>query len=272
MHTEKLTREHVEDPALRLAEQNTILRCIVGSAAFGLETEESGSDRDEMGVVVETPEQALGLGGFEQIIRRTAEQRDGQGARSKAGDLDLVLYGLRKFLRLALGGNPTILTLLFVPDSHTVKVTMLGRELRNLAPAIVSRKAGGAFLGYLVAQRMRLTGERGQKDVKRPELVAKYGHDTKYATHALRLGFQGIELMRTGTMTLPMPEPERSYLLGVRRGEVSLQEVLTKSGELERELRDLGDGGSPLPPLPNQPLVEEWLVDTIQYVWQGGVL
>lgn len=260
------------DKALALAEENTILRCIVGSSAFGLETEESGSDRDEMGVCLETPEQAIGLTGFEQVIRRTAEERDGVGARSKAGDLDLVIYGARKFLRLALGGNPTILTLLFVPDSHTVKVTMLGQELRDLAPALVSRKAGSAFLGYLTAQRMRLTGERGQKDVKRPELVAKYGFDVKYASHVLRLGIQGIELMRTGRLTLPMPEPERTMLRGVRSGHCSLQEVLSESGKLERELSDLYHDGSPLPALPDEERVNEWLVDTLQYAWKGGVL
>ena len=32
------------------------------------------------------------------------------------GDLDLVAYSLRKYVRLALKGHPTIVLLLFVPD------------------------------------------------------------------------------------------------------------------------------------------------------------
>ena len=39
-----------------------------------------------------------------------------EGARSGAGDLDLVIYSLRKWARLAAQGNPTVLLLLFVPD------------------------------------------------------------------------------------------------------------------------------------------------------------
>jgi hypothetical protein len=36
-----------------------------------------------------------------------------------------------------------------------------------------------------------------------------------------------------------MREPERSYLLDVRRGKISEQECLTRAGELERELAEL---------------------------------
>jgi len=48
-----------------------------------------------------------------------------------------------------------------------------------------------------------------------------YGFDTKYAMHMLRLGFQGVELLTTGRLSLPMREPERSYLLDVRRGRLA---------------------------------------------------
>jgi len=73
-----------------------------------------------------------------------------------------------------------------------------GAELRALTPAIVSRRVQGPFLGYLQAQQQRLTGERGQKRIHRPELEEMYEFDTKYAMHMLRLGFQGVELLTTG--------------------------------------------------------------------------
>jgi hypothetical protein len=123
-------------------------------------------------------------------------------------------------------GNPTILLLLFTPDDQLVHRAPLGAELRALAPAIVSRRVQAPFLGYLQAQKQRLIGERGQKRIHRPELEAMYGFDTKYAMHMLRLGFQGVELLTTGALSLPMSEPERSFLLDVRRGKVSEQECL----------------------------------------------
>src|SRR5215813_2778951 len=108
----------------------------------------------------------------------------------------------------------------------------VGAELRAITPSIVSRRLLDPFLGYLQAQKQRLTGERGQKRIHRPELEEMYGFDTKYAMHMLRLGFQGVELLTTGRLSLPMREPARSFLLDVRRGKVGEQECLTRAGEL----------------------------------------
>jgi hypothetical protein len=119
-------------------------------------------------------------------------QRNGQGSRTlrvRLGTLDLVIYSLHKFLRLALKGNPQIVEMFFLKSY--VKVDPMGLKLQELAPYIVSRSCGNAYLGYMNAQLQRLLGERGQKGVNRPELVEKYGYDTKYAMHIVRLGLQG---------------------------------------------------------------------------------
>jgi len=44
----------------------------------------------------------------------------GLANRSGAGDLDVVIYSARKWCRLALAGNPTVLLALFVPDDEVV--------------------------------------------------------------------------------------------------------------------------------------------------------
>lgn len=250
------------------AERCTILRGLVGSTAHGLNVNDGIEDRDEMGICVEPFEAAMGLPApFEQFIYRTAAEREGRhDARSTAGDLDLTIFSLRKWLRLALKGNPTVMLLLFSPEEDLVSCDALGAELRTLAPAIVSRRVQGPFLGYLQAQKQRLTGERGQKRIHRPELEQMYGFDTKYAMHMLRLGFQGVELLTTGRLSLPMPEPARSFLLDVRRGKVSEQECLTRAGELERELTDLATT-SPLPDEPDERRVETWMLEAYRSRW-----
>lgn len=237
-----------------------VLQGLVGSTVYGLNVGDGIDDRDEMGVCVEPISMAMGLTGFEQYIYRTAVERTGDhNTKSQAGDLDLVVYSLRKYVRLALKGNPSILALLFVPDDSLVKINDVGYALRELVPQLISRKAGGAFLGYLQAQKQRLLGERGQMRSNRPELVEKYGFNTKYAMHMLRLGYQGVELLTTGRLTIPTPEPQRTELLGLRRGEMPLQEALTRAGELECELKDLL-GHSSLPELPDKEFVEKWMV------------
>jgi hypothetical protein len=158
--------------------------------------------------------------------------------------------------------------LLFTPEDQLVFCDELGAELRALTPSIVSRRVQGPFLGYLQAQKQRLTGERGQKRIHRPELEEMYGFDTKYAMHMLRLGFQGVELLTAGRLSLPMPEPARSFLLNVRRGKVSEQECLTRAGELEQELTDLA-ASSPLPDELDEARLEAWVLDAYRRRWAG---
>lgn len=251
-----------------MAEENTILRVPAGSTLHGLHVPGT-DDRDEVGICIETIDAVLGFSEFEQYIYRTAAEREGKhDAPSQAGDLDLTIFSLRKFLRLAMQGNPQILQCLFVPPSLCLVRNGLGAKLQELAPLIVSRQAGARYLGYLEAQRQRLLGERGQKKVNRPQLEAKFGFDTKYAMHILRLGFQGVELMSTGKLTLPMREEDRAFTYATRCGDVPLQEALTKAGELERQIKDLLHDG-PIPALPAREEIEAWMVEHYWEWWKG---
>lgn len=246
-----------------------ILRATVGSTIHGLAVPGS-DDLDQMGIAVEkNPRMVMGLGQpFEQFIHRDAAQREGKhDARSQPGDLDLTVYGLRKYLRLALKGNPTVLIPLFVNDPEIVDDT--GRVLQGLAPMIVSRRAVRAFLGYLTAQKQRLLGERGQKRINRPELVEKYGYDTKYAMHAVRLGLQGVELAMTARLSLPMTEPGRSICYSIRKGEWKQSDVIDYIRYLESELVKYAVAGGPLPEEPQTKLIEGWMLSVYADEWEG---
>lgn len=211
-----------------------LLRGVVGSTAHGLALEGT-DDLDEMAVVLEPPDAVLGLKEFDTQVYRTAALREGRhDAKSGPGDVDLTAHGLRKFCRLAAKGNPSILMLLYLP-TYSVEEPA-GKLLVKHRDAFASKHAGRAFLGYLREQRMRLTGERGGKGVTRPNLVAMYGYDTKYAMHALRLGFQGREYLRTGRMSIPMQEGARHLLMAVRKGEVEFASVVNMARNLEADL------------------------------------
>jgi hypothetical protein len=120
------------------------------------------------------------------------------------------------------GGQPDVLLLLFVPDADVVHRDETGVELVDNAHRFVSRLAADRFIGYLSAQRAAMTGQSGAH-TKWSERVAVHGYDTKYA---MRLGVQGVELLSTGRITLPVPEPDRAYLRSVRRGDVPFDEVV----------------------------------------------
>jgi len=254
-----------------IVERGTILRATVGSTVHGLH-HGGQDDRDEMAVFVEPPEYLIGharargirggLFGFEHYVERTQPE----GVRSGPGDFDLVAYSLRKYVRLALKGHPTILLLLFVPEDAIVKKTDLGEELRALRPAVVSRQAGRGYLGYLRGQKERLLGARGQRNVNRPELVEAHGYDTKYAMHAARLGYQGLELLETGELTLPISEPERSRVMAIRLGERTLEEAVAEIEQVEERLV-AALARTALPVQPDRAAVDSFLVTAYRRAW-----
>jgi predicted nucleotidyltransferase len=131
-----------------------ILRSVVGSGVHGIGIAGT-DDRDELGVCMEPPEWVLGSRAHrEDCISRTRPE----GVRSGPGDLDLVLYSLRKYLRLAVKGSPTVLLRLFAPAESLVVLTPAGEELRALRCAFLSQQAVERFLGYM----LRLTPFAGQ--------------------------------------------------------------------------------------------------------------
>ena len=210
---------------------NEILRGVVGSTSHGTAIE-GQDDRDEMGIFIEPPPEVCGLTPCDHYIYRDKPD----GVRSEAGDLDLTMYSLRKFCRLAAKGNPSVVILLWLPE-HMSK-TGAGADLVAMREAFISRESGQRFLGYLTAQKMSFTGERTQK-VNRPELIAKYGYDTKFAMHALRLGFEGIEMLTHRRLTLPVAEPNLTTLRSVRAGEVNYDEALALIVDAEARLKVL---------------------------------
>jgi predicted nucleotidyltransferase len=214
-----------------IATTNEILRGVVGSTAHGTAID-GQDDRDEMGVFVEPPENVCGLTPCAHYIYRDKPE----GVRSGPGDLDLVLYSLRKFCRLAAQGNPSVILLLWLP-AYIIK-TPLGSELIGLREAFITRVFGARFLGYLVAQKQKMIGGRAHT-VNRPELVAKYGYDTKFAMHALRLGYEGIELLAHRRLTLPVAEPNLTTLRAVRSGKINEAGALKLIEDAEIQLREL---------------------------------
>jgi hypothetical protein len=243
----------------------TILLVEVGSTAHGTGLP-GGEDNDELGVVVEDPVSVLGLDevGFPTVMQRTQPE----GSRSGPGDTDRTLHSLRRFVRLAASGNPSILMTLWAP---VLFATDEGRDLQRQGELFVGRHVIPRYRGYMQSQAERLLGRRGaghgrRGGGQREELVAAFGYDTKYAMHCARLGFQGLELLRTGRLALPIEGEPADWLRAVRRGDVRFVDwwdrVLTLDAELEALLDD-----DALPSGPDGDAIEAWSVETHRRRW-----
>jgi hypothetical protein len=76
----------------------------------------------------------------------------------RPGDTDRTLYSLRRFLRLAASGNPSIMMSLWAPVRH---ITSAGEELRALGDAFVGRHVIPRYRSYMQSQAFKLLGVRG---------------------------------------------------------------------------------------------------------------
>lgn len=192
----------------------SMLSCIVGSTCLGVQMEGT-DDRDEMHICYPTRRQVVGL---DQPIWSRVIRSQPEGVRSQPGDVDAVYHSVKKWLGLAMKGNPTMVIPLFLPMEFILYEDMNGWMLRNLKAAMVCKKWFYPFRGYMIAQKERLIGTRGGMRVNRPELIEKYGYDVKYAYHVIRLAMQGCELLSSGNLTLPMRVFEREILMKIRTG------------------------------------------------------
>lgn len=85
---------------------------------------------------------------------------------------------------------------------------------------------------------------KGMRNKGRAELEAKFGYDTKHASHLVRLMQEGKELLLSGKITLPRPEAEE--LIAIRNGKYSYDELLSEVENFDSDFERFYEE-SPLP-------------------------
>ena len=95
----------------------------------------------------------------------------------------------------------------------------------------------------------------------RGELVLKYGYDTKFASHLIRLLQEGLYLLREGELKFPLKEAK--FLLNIKDGNLSLKEVLELSDQLEAEY-ELAERMSDLPDKPDYNKIESFVISNLR--------
>lgn len=120
-------------------ERNTILKTVWGSRAFGTANPES--DMDVRGVCIPPSHYLLGLNSFEQFEDRAGE---------------VVIYGLVKFVRLALANNPNMLDILWADETDVLYIDAYGQSLRAARGLFLSRKVAQTYAGYADDQLKRM--------------------------------------------------------------------------------------------------------------------
>jgi len=213
-----------------------------GSRAHGTNVE--ASDHDLLGIYLETDAQLYGLDIAEtQKFRVRADENNSpvfepmlhspNQSRSNADDTDMHFHSLKKFVSLAAAGNPTVMSVLWSPEP--IITTAAAELLVVRRDQFLSKKAAYRHAGYARSQREAMLGINNKR-TNRPELIQIHGFDSKYAAHMIRILLAGLDLVRDRTVHLPMKPEQIALLLSIKNGEVSLDEVLAMSHELEAKL------------------------------------
>ena len=215
-------------------EQFIIYRCIVGSRAYGLDNDESDTDR--RGIYLAPAE-------LQWSLFDAPEQFEDNAAQS-------CYWELQKFLTMALKANQNILECLFSPMVE--KVTPLGKELLDLRQAFLSQMIFQTFNGYAMSQFKKI-----EQDIRNSGQIK-----WKHAMHLLRLLLTGAATLRDGSVPVHV-EAHRERLLAVKRGEMPWAEVDAWRKELHRDFeRALAE--TKLPERPDYEAANRFLIKARQ--------
>jgi predicted nucleotidyltransferase len=211
-------------------EELVIYRCVVGSRAYGLETDDSDTDR--RGVYLAPADLQWSLYGAPEQFEDNAAQ--------------LCHWELQKFLVMALKANPNILECLYSPLVE--KATPLGQELLSLRERFLSRMIFQTFNGYAMSQFKKI-----EQDIRNHGEIR-----WKHAMHLLRLLLSGASALRESRVPVRV-EARRDQLLAVKRGETPWSEVDVWRKELHRDFeRALAE--TKLPERPDYEAANRFLV------------
>lgn len=187
-------------------EQFIIYRCVVGSRAYGLENDDSDTDR--RGIYIAPAELQWSLFG-------APEQFEDNGTQS-------CYWELQKFLTMALKANPNILECLYSPMVE--KVSPMGEELLAIRHGFLSQMVFQTFNGYAMSQFKKI-----EQDIRNHGEVR-----WKHAMHLLRLLITGAATLRETRVPVKV-ESHRERLLTVKRGEMLWEEANAWRKELHRD-------------------------------------
>jgi uncharacterized protein len=187
-------------PEVALTEQSlddyVIYRCIVGSRAYGLEDEQSDTDR--RGIYLPPADRHWSLYGIPEQIEHKQEQE--------------CYWELQKFLVMALKANPNVLECLYTPLVETLEP--IAEELLTMREIFLSQLVYQTYNSYVLSQFKKMEQDlRNTGDIR-----------WKHAMHLIRLLLSGITILEEGFVPVRI-EAYRDRLLAIKYHQVDWAEV-----------------------------------------------
>ncbi len=192
-------REHIhgnDESSVIELKKRIIYRCVIGSRAYGLDDDQSDTDR--RGFYLPPADLHWSLYGVPEQLENEETQE--------------AYWEIQKFIVLALKANPNVLECLYSPIVEFA--TPLANELLSMREAFLSKLVFQTYSGYVASQFKKMqTDIRNQGRVK-----------WKHVMHLIRLLISGIDVLREGKVTVDVGEA-REQLLTIKRGEITFADA-----------------------------------------------
>jgi predicted nucleotidyltransferase len=237
--------------------------CYRGSQAHGTyvppTNPDSIDDIDLMGVCIPGIENYMGLANWEG--REHWEE----------GKFDIVEYEFRKYMRLMSKGNPNVLGTLWTRPDHFLYLHPLFSQLHAQRHLLLGKRGiYDAFVGYSRGQMKKMTAfspYQGYMGVRRRALVDKFGHDTKMASHTIRLITMCIEFLETGEFVV-YRENDAQTFIDIKQGKWDIKDVKDCAEHLFQKAELLYEK-CPVPEYPDQEAVNKLSVNILTQYFMG---
>ncbi len=241
---------NIKEEIINIIPKNTVLCCLTGSHAYG--TARPDSDYDIIGCCIGDINTYLGLKNFEQF-------------QFKNEKFDIVIYEIKKFFRLIITQNPTILSSLCLDDEFYIILDDVGKKIIKNKNMFLSKKLYNSFVGYAYGQLKRMTnGDEKKYTGNRKESYEKYGYDCKNAMSLIRLLRLGIEFLTTGKLLPCVKGDNVRELIDILEGKYSLEKIETLSSNLFKQANTLYNMESSIPKNIDENKVNSFLVDILK--------
>ena len=161
-------------------------------------------------------------------------------------EYDFTIYSLVKYFALCADANPNMVDSLFTPSHCVLHSTEVYERVRERRREFLHKGCWHRFRGYAYAQMRKLKASRAPTG-KRKATVDRYGFDTKFAYHIVRLCLECEQILTTEDLVL---NKDRELYIAIRNGEWSVERLDAWFEKMEPKLEQYKDESS-LPDKPN---------------------
>ncbi len=102
------------------------------------------------------------------------------------------------------------------------------------------------------------------RNEKRSNLEEQFGYDTKHAMHLIRLLRSGVDILKYGVV--PVKREDKDYLLDIRFGKYTYDEIVKESERLKDEVKNIGNKAN-LPDEPNYSFAKSIMMEMYSQQW-----